>query len=246
MDETLLSFIKHCEGERYLFRSKTYRKGRPDRFSDDLPPAETVEDPEAKLPWLSDDEFLQKYRMSRSAFDWVLGQIEDYHEFTKAEKKSQAGRPQAPIIHQLMVFLKCIGTEGSGSASKNQRNMFGIGEGTADVYRDRVTRAILNLRRTYLNWPDKAERKKLSEKVRAKTGFPGVVGIADGTLFPLAFQPETPDYPDYKGRKHLYTLTVMIVCDCDRKIQFYHSGYPWSTHDNRVYQNMDLFKNPAN
>jgi len=57
--------------------------------------------------------------------------------------------------------------------------------------------------------------KKLSRKVKKKTGFPNVVGIADGTLFPLAFEPETEDAPDHKGRKHTCTLTVMIVCDYD-------------------------------
>ena len=71
-----------------------------------------------------------------------------------------------------------------------------------------------------------------------------MVGIADGTLFPLAFEPETDDAPDYKGRKHIYTLTVMIICDYDRKIRQYHSGYPGSAHDNRVYRNMDLFHHP--
>jgi len=147
----------------------------------------------------------------------------------------------------LMVFLKHIGTEGAGSNSRNQRQMFGIGQGTADVYRDRVMRAILKLRPTCCTWPNKEERKKLSRKVKKKTGFPNVVGIvANGTLFPLAFEPETEDAPDYKGRKHTCTLTVMIVCDCDRKIRCCHSGHPGSAHNNRVYRNMDLFQHPEN
>jgi len=173
--------------------------------------------------------------MSRFAFDWVLDQIEDCQVFTTVGNKKK-GRPQAPVIHQLMVFLKYVGTEGSGTASKNQRNMFGIGEGSSDVYRDRVMTAILKLKPIYYGWPDKDERKKLAKKVQKKTGFPNVIGIADGTLFPLAFEPQTEDAPDYKGRKHLYTLTVMIVCDYDRKIRHYH--------DMRVYRNMDLFLNP--
>ena len=242
-DAALASMIKHCEGKRYLFRPAKNRKGRADRFSDDLPPLETVEQAEAALPWLTPEEFLQKYRMSRDAFNWVLGQIEDHEEFTMVGNVKE-GRPQAPVVHQLMVFLKYIGTEGAGSNSRNQRQMFGIGQGTADVYRDRVMRAILKLRPTYYNWPDKDERKRLSKKVFNKTGFPNVVGIADGTLFPLAFEPETEDAPDYKGQKHTYTLTVMIVCDYDRKIRCYHSGYPGSAHDNRVYRNMDLYQNP--
>ena len=215
---------------------------------DDLPPDvedddETIEGATEQLPWLSDDEFLQKYRMSRACFDWVLAQIEDYEEFTTVGNEKD-GRPQGPVIHQLMVFLRYLGTEGSGANGPNQRNMFGIGKGTADVYRDRVMRAILTLRPVYYGWPDAAERKKISKKIRKKTGVPNVVGIADGTLFPLAFEPETEDAPDYKGRKHLYTLTVMIVCDFDRKIRHYLAGYPGSAHDNRVYRNTDLYQDP--
>jgi len=183
--------------------------------------------------------------MSRAAFDWVLGQIEDNEEFTTVGNEKK-GRPQAPVVLQLMVFLKCIGTEGAGSNSENQRQVLGIGQGTADVCRDRVMQAILKLRPTCCNWPDKEERKKLSKKVMKKTGFPNVVGIADGTLFPLVFEPEAEGAPDCKGRKHTCTLTVMIICDCDRKIRCCHSGHPGSAHDNRVCRNMDLHQNPKN
>jgi len=239
-DAALASTIKHCEGKRHLFRPAKNRKGRADCFSDDLPPPETVEEATVALEWLTPEEFLQKCRMTRAAFNWVLSQTEDNEEFTTAGN-IRKGRPQAPVVHQLMVFLKHIGTEGAGSNSQNQRQMFGIGQGTADVYRDRVMRAILKLRPTFYTWPNKDERKKLSKKVMKKTGFPNVVGVAEGTLFPLAFEPETEDAPDSKGRKHTCTLTVMIVCDCDRKIRYCHSGYPGSAHDNRVCRNMDLF-----
>jgi len=240
-DEALASLITHCEGKRYLFRPKTNRKGRPNRFSDNLPPdlptaeAAAVKQSANECRWLNDDEFLQKHCMSRFAFDWVLDQIEDCQVFTTVGNNKE-GRPQAPVIHQLMVFLKYIGTEGSGTASKNQRNMFGIGEGSLDVYRDCVMKAILKLKPIYYGWPNKEEQKK----------FPNVVEIADRTLLPLAFEPQTEDAPDHKGRKHLCTLTVMIVCDYDHRICCYHAGFPGSAHDMRVYRNMDLFLNPQN
>ncbi len=135
------------------------------------PPDETVEQAEDVMEWLTPEEFLQKYRMSRPAFKWVLNQIEDYEEFTTVGNVKE-GRPQAPAVHQWIVFLKHTGTEGAGSNSRNHRQMFGIGQGTADVCRDRVMRAILKLRSSFYGWPDKEERKKLSRKIRKKTGFP--------------------------------------------------------------------------
>ena len=38
-------------------------------------------------------------------------------------------------------------------------------------------------------------------------GWPNCVGVADGTLLPLAFQPETENYPEYHGQKYLYSLS---------------------------------------
>ena len=164
----MASIIKHCEGKHHLFRPTKNRKGQTDRFSDNLPPPETVKQAADALEWLKPEDFLQKHCMSRAAFNWVLGQIEDYKEFTTVGNIKE-GRPQAPVIYQLMVFLKYIGTEGAGSNSQNQRQMFGIGQGTAGVYWDRVMRVILKLCPTYYTWHDKEERKKLSRKVTNKT-----------------------------------------------------------------------------
>ena len=41
-DVALASIIKHCKGKHYLFRSAKNRKGQANRFSDDLPPIETL------------------------------------------------------------------------------------------------------------------------------------------------------------------------------------------------------------
>jgi len=104
---------------------------------------------------------------------------------------------QTPVANQLMVFLKYIGTEGNGASGPNQRNMFGIGKGSPDVFRHRVTTSILALHDVYCTWPDAEERRELAKLGEIKSDFPNCVGIADGTLFPLAFEPEATDAPDY-------------------------------------------------
>jgi hypothetical protein len=40
------------------------------------------------------------------------------------------------------VFLKYVGTEGSGANNSNQRHTFSVGYGTAELYRERVTTAL--------------------------------------------------------------------------------------------------------
>ena len=100
-----------------------------------------------------------------------------------------------------MVLLKYVGIEGAGASNLNQRQTFGVGYGTAELYRRRVTIALRSYAAQLIKWPDAKERRHISGEIQAKFDFPHCVGIADGTLFPLAFEPQTEDAPDYSGRK---------------------------------------------
>jgi DDE superfamily endonuclease len=129
--------------------------------------------------------------------------------------------------YQLMVSLTNVGTEGNGANNSNQRHTFGVGYGTGDLYRDRVAKALRDLSEEYIHWPDsEEERREISKAIQTNFNFPRCLGIVDGTLFPLAFQPQTEDAPDYSGRKYGYSLSTMIICDHKRRICHYLAGYP--------------------
>jgi len=137
-----------------------------------------------------------------------------------------------------------LGMEGAGANGPNQRNTFMIDKGTSTVFSRRVTEAILSMREEFCNWPDAEERKKLARIAFEDCGLPHVVGIANGTLFPLAFEPESIDAPDHSGRDDGYSLTTMIVCDYNKKIRYYLAGFPGCAHDNRVYNATGFVKRP--
>jgi hypothetical protein len=114
VDLSVAMAIKNGFSRRYLFRKSKYRKG-DDRFKIDLENNDVEEDPNddggddieeeaIQLPWLTDEEFLQKYRMTRSRFDIIVDLIKDNQVFKSNEIR---GRKQAPVAHQLMVFLFC-------------------------------------------------------------------------------------------------------------------------------------------
>jgi hypothetical protein len=166
-DCALAAAIREGESRRYLFRRSRYREAKDDRFEQDLNDYDTedktssLESEASAIPclWLTEDEFLHKYRVSRKAFGHIVCLIENHPIFQCKTK----GRKQAPILaHQLMVFLKYIGTEGSGGSNANQHHTFAIGYGTSPKFCRRVTRAILCLRDQFLFWPDKAECKQTS------------------------------------------------------------------------------------
>ena len=158
--------------------------------------------------------------------------------------KKSRGKQQAPVCHQLMVFLHFVGIQGTGANNAGQRNVFGISRGSAQVYRDRVVAAICSLRDEYVKWPAVEERASIATRIGRDYDFPNCVGIADGTLFPLGSEPQTDDAPDYHGRKFRYSLSVMIICDDTRRITYYLSGWPGSAHDNRVFRSTKIANFP--
>jgi hypothetical protein len=103
-----------------------------------------------------------------------------------------------------MTLLCFLGMEGNGMSNRKGRSVFRVSNGTLGVYRDRAVKAILDcLYDDYVKWPDPDERRFIAERIRAEFGLPNCIGIADGTLLPLAFRPSTDDYADYKGsRRH--------------------------------------------
>ena len=158
-DLCLATAIRNAKNRRYLFRKSKYRRGI-DRFAADLDGGDdnnandednltedSIEEEAERMPWLTDEEFLQKYRMSRESFSKVVDKIKNHRIFNRGKR----GRKQAPVAHQLMVFLKYVGTEGSGASNANQRHTFSIGYGTSAKYRQRVTRALLSLRDNYIS-----------------------------------------------------------------------------------------------
>jgi hypothetical protein len=124
------------------------------------------------------------------------------------------------------------------------RNLFGIGKGTAEVYRERARKAIRDLKKETVFWPDEEECKEIAARIMHDHDWPNCIGLIDGTLFPLAFAPQTEDAPDYSGRKYGYSLSALIVCDDQRLIRYYLAGWPGSAHDQRVFEKTKLFRKP--
>lgn len=191
--------------------------------------------------FLTPTEFLQKYRMSRTAFSKLVSLIENHPVFDARNK----GPKQASPTYQLMVFLKYIGTQGSGNSNPDLRSLFRTGQGTNEVFKNRVVKAIRSLRPTYYTWPDEEERRQISSRIHRDFDFPNCVGFVDGMLNPLSTKPRREDSGDFYGRKQGYSLTTLTVSDDRRMIRYFLAGWPGSCHDNRVYRNSMLALTPT-
>ena len=140
--------------------------------------------------------------------------------------------------------MRFLGTEGDGSSNSGLWSLYKKGRGTFEIYKDRVITAIRSLRGQFIRWPDAGERTAIAQRIKKNYKFKNCLGFVDGTIFPFANQPSTHDSSDYHGRKSGYGLSSLIMCDDQRLIRYYVSGWPASAHDNRIFRNSDLFQQP--
>ena len=233
MDQAVFLLYNHIQQNRYINRSLYRTRLSSHIFQVDLQSSDEETDHRA---FLTPGEFIQKYRMSREAFLKLVSLIEGHPVFDALNK----GPKQASPAYQLMVFLKYIGTDGSGNSNPNLRNVFRTGRGTNELFKRRVVKAIRSLRGTYYTWPSSEERKKIASRIHRDFDFPNCTGFADGTLNPLASKPRREDSADFYGRKHGYSLSTLVVSDDRRLIRYILAGWPGSCHDNRIYRNSAL------
>lgn len=229
-----LNELRLVQAQRYIFR-EPYRARPFNEF------ALVLQRDENGVPWLNDTEFLSEFRMQREKFD----ELAEFNENDEVFRPNSY-HPQAPLAHQLLVLLKYLGTSGSGSNNPRLRSGFKIGRGTVHLYRNRALHAILRVLNDTIQWPNANERVSIAQRIQEKYLLPGCVGIVDGTLFPLTFEPSRIDAPEYSGRKHLYSLTTLIACDDQRRIRYFFAGCPGSMHDNRVYKLSRLYREAGN
>jgi hypothetical protein len=144
-----------------------------------------------------------------------------------------------PSEFQLMVLLAFLWTEGDGMSA-----LFRLSTGAAKDSKDRAATAIVEvLYSKTVFWPDKEEQWEISHHFQADFQLPNLVGVANGTLFPLAFRLMRADASDFHRWKHLYSLSTLIVNDNLKRIRYFNAGWAGCTHDDGILSNLLLSHN---
>ncbi|POW06436.1 hypothetical protein PSTT_08985 [Puccinia striiformis] len=178
-------------------------------------------------------------RTSKDGFVQVLEKIVGNPVFHRG-----GGRwAQLPIAHQLALTLERLGSNGNGaSVGRFSRNLQ-VGRGTVIKVSRQVIAALVSLGRMYVQWPNRERRAEISEVLRME-GFERCVGFVDGTTIPL-FQRPGFDGETFFDCKKRYSLNAQIVCDCDKYITSFLTGWPGSCGDSKVYKRMQLHVNSS-
>ncbi|KAL3694426.1 hypothetical protein R1sor_008077 [Riccia sorocarpa] len=96
-------------------------------------------------------------------------------------------------------------------------------------YTNRVMTALESAMGHEIARPDRQERAVNSAHF-AGLGFPGCIGLVDGTLVKLSQRPRD-DGETYFYRKSNYSMNVQVICDQNKRVIYFFAGMPGSCHD---------------
>ena len=189
----------------------------------------------------SPEAFMKWARMSKPSFDQLVNDIRQQSVFSA----NDSGHAQAPVEWQLLVALSYLGLPGSSSSRHIVAQQFSVSEGKVERYTNRCTNAIINqLEKDKVYWPSPEARADSTSKLQGTTVFDQCVGFVDGAIFPLASPPSVHQREFHTGKMG-YAFNSILVCNANHKIIAGLHGWYGSTHDQHVYEQAQLYQQPA-
>ncbi|KNZ47217.1 hypothetical protein VP01_659g3 [Puccinia sorghi] len=168
----------------------------------------------------------REFWMSHQSFDSLLSLIQNHPVFY-----SNSNLPQQPVHDQLMVTLRQMGTSGNGSTIGMLARLFRISEGAIILFCNHVVVAILALERSF---GDHQVHQCLS-----LTTCCDLVKTGPMFLGPTAMN-KSPQLMLRNSRKGLYGLATLFVCNRNKQITYYLTGWPSCSHNTCLWENCDL------
>jgi len=187
-----------------------------------------------------DREFKQIVRMKKDSFVQLVVILQENPIFGSDTQRHR----QTPVWTQVMIVLQRLGNDGSGICVGRCAINGGYSVGSICKFTVRVIKAITDLRKEVIKWPDAAERARISAFFGHTFGLPGAVGVVDGTPIIFAQQPGI-DGETWWTRKCHYAMNLQLVCDHRKRIIYFIVGWPGSVFDNTVMEKTDLFRDPT-
>jgi hypothetical protein len=80
----------------------------------------------------------------------------------------------------------------------------------------------------------------MASRIGRFTGLKNCVGFIDGTLLPLEEKPSIDPHEDYYSQKGSYGLAKLVVCNDNKRIIYYLTGWPGYSHNTWLWDNCNL------
>ena len=178
-----------------------------------------------------DFRFKQKFRLDKSAAEYVLQEIGRYLAHPTRRNAALSSEQQ---------FLTALAWLGNGSQYHAVGRMHGVDRATVHrCVRNVCDLIVRELFGKEIRWPEE-NPELIAQKFSTVSSvpFPNVAGLIDGSLIPMdAPKSHEEAYVDRKGR---HSLNVLAVCGPNQEFYFLSAKWPGSVHDARVLRNSKL------
>lgn len=153
------------------------------------------------VPNYNDQEFLEHFRLSRDTAETLAERFQTSQYYTNYS--GQYGKISAK--DQLYVYLWYVGHQ--TASFRDVADRFDISKSSLERIIVRLTYFLSNMSNVIITWADNEEKANIERHFR-ENGFPGVVGVIDGSHIKID-KPET-DPDSYLNRKGFYSIQVNI------------------------------------
>ena len=179
---------------------------------------------------LSDQKFIERYRLSKAVVVKVLQEIEN-----RLTYNTNRNLPLSPM-QQLLIALRFYAT---GTFQITIGDISVASKATVCRIVHKVSAAIAALRPRYIVFPQGEERLAVIQKFYNIAHFPGCLGAIDCTHIKVQ-SPGGNIAELYRGRKQYFSVNVQTVCDSELLIRNIVARWPGSVHDSTIFNHSRL------
>lgn len=157
---------------------------------------------EETVPEYNEEQYQEHFRLSRRKTAELAQQFEASEYFHHQEGDSQKISAEKFIT----TFLWFAGHE--ASSFRDVADRFNMTKSSLHKIVTRVTYFLSNLSPEIIKWPNENEKVNIERYFR-QNGFPGVIGLIDGTHIRIDKPSDDPD--SYLNRKHYFSIQVRYL-----------------------------------
>uniref|UniRef100_A0A8C5AJ18 Putative nuclease HARBI1 n=1 Tax=Gadus morhua TaxID=8049 RepID=A0A8C5AJ18_GADMO len=176
-----------------------------------------------------DTTLISRYRLPRAM---ILGLAEELRPFLERPTRRHGA---LPVVVQLTNALRLFA---KGDFQSEVADIGKLSQPAVSRYLTEVAKAIGGLARRYIKFPTGDELNIIKEAFYEHARMPGVIGLVDGSLFPIKAPKE--DEATYVCRKGYHAINIQAIGDHNMLIRHLVAKWPGSSHDAFVFNTSGL------
>lgn len=152
---------------------------------------------------------------------------------------AETGRQlRTPVVVCLLFTIWILGNP---DPFRNAANEFFTSKSSIHYHYVIMIQCLRELASRYIRWPDARERDVIKHEFERRYGYPGVVGVIDGTHITITAPLEQKR--KYVNRHHNYSVIAQAVCGHNKLFRDIFVGQPGSVGDARTFSRSPLCRN---